>query len=76
LLLGDHIDSTVCVDCFKLSIGNEQDRKKKQESQSKVGPIRKDYPNEADGRDLSYLQPGDKAVIVSVHSTVYIQLSR
>ena len=39
----------------------------------KVRPVRKDYPKAADGRDLPYLQPGDKAVIAPVHPVVTVK---
>jgi len=73
LLVGEQIDSDVCYDCINLKRANEKERAKKQEAWNKVKPIQKEYPKTADGKDLPYLQPGDKAVIAPVHPVVTIK---
>ena len=73
LLVGDQTDSDICFDCIQLKRVNERDRTKKQESWQKVKPISKEYPKTADGKDLPYLQPGDRAVISPIHAVVTIK---
>ena len=73
VLVGDQTESTVCYYCLKLNRANEQDRMNKQDSWSTVRPVSKDYPKAADGQDLPYLQPGDKAVISPVHPVVTVK---
>jgi len=73
LLVGDQTDSDICFDCIQLKRANEKERTKKQESWQKVKPISKEYPKTADGKDLPYLQPGDKAVISPIHAVVTIK---
>jgi len=72
LLVGEQTDSDVCYDCLKLRPVNEKERLRKQEAWNKVRPVRKEYPETADGRDMPHLQPGDKAVLVPVYSVVTV----
>jgi len=73
LLVGDQTDSSICHDCVKMKRVNEKERKKKQEACNQVQPKSRDFPKSGDGRDLPYLNPGDKAVIAPVHPVVTVK---
>ena len=73
LLVGDQTDCSVCYDCMNLRRVQRNEREKKEEAWTKVRPVSKEYPKTADGNDLPYLQPGDKAVIAPVHPVVTIK---
>jgi len=72
LLVGDQTDSSVCHDCVKVKRMNKKERKRKQEAWNQVQPKSRNFPKNADGRDLPYLYPGDKAVIAPVHPVVTV----
>jgi len=73
ILVGEQTDSEVCYDCLHLSAFHQKEKQKRQEAWDKVRPVSKDFPKGADGNDLPYLYPGDKAVIAPVHPVVTIK---
>ena len=73
LLVGDQTDSEVCYDCMKLKRVNATQRQHKQDAWKKIKPISKEFPKAADGQDLPYLEPGDKAVIAPIHPVVTVK---
>jgi len=73
LLVGNQTDFTVCYDCLPSFNCNEKQKQSRFEAWQKVKPKSKDYPKTANGDDLPYLQPGDKAVIAPVHPVVTVK---
>jgi len=73
LLVGNQTDFTVCYDCLPPFNCSEKHKQSRFEAWQKVKPKFKDYPKTANGDDLPYLQPGDKAVITPVHPVVTVK---
>ena len=73
LLVGYQTKSDVCYDCLELRRLQEKEQDKRKQAWDKVKPVTEVYPKTADGQDLPYLQPGDKAVIAPIHPVVTIK---